>query len=484
MGDAQNKNQTKKRVQWAKESIQESDYDGESEMECETENVVRKKNDLKKKKKSKKSNKKNKPSNLNANDMKILDIELLKKVCMNDLRMRYSKGRRGLKRNTKNKKPKTYNAIAIFLKATRFKFENLLQSRVIGLGEFNVIKKEKDKNSAKNSDRKLMPITKRNKFVCGRKRGFHLFNMPPWYSTTEEEDSEEGETKPKPESKPKLSKVNNSRKKRKEISSHQEIMGPRKRTKRVDKFDLPSTEEDSDSEEEVEKGRSKKSEAKEVLGRYSPEAGVSGRPRRAKAKTKKVVKEEKCTYKDSSEFDEDSDAYDSFQGDDDSDDDFDGELEIKIAKTRPQKRLPTRQARNKKNPKLEDFEEEEEEEEEPVETQFDDFDFDILKLEEGSGEEEEEDDDVEEVDIGLSCVKCNEFKKEDERIYVCKNCSFGWHQFCSIPPLYHRPKGNWLCPLCSHISLVQNLEQTLEELDILMEKAEERRLTALIEKSY
>ena len=38
-----------------------------------------------------------------------------------------------------------------------------------------------------------------------------------------------------------------------------------------------------------------------------------------------------------------------------------------------------------------------------------------------------------------------------------------------------------MCSLCNHIALVQNMEQTLVELDILMEKAEERRLAQIIE---
>jgi len=81
----------------------------------------------------------------------------------------------------------------------------------------------------------------------------------------------------------------------------------------------------------------------------------------------------------------------------------------------------------------------------------------------------------------LSCKKCNQWKDGKESVFKCSNCEQGWHQHCAIPPLYHEPEEDWLCPLCHHVALVKKLEKTLAEFDILMERAEERRLADLIE---
>merc|ERR1711892_757209 len=81
----------------------------------------------------------------------------------------------------------------------------------------------------------------------------------------------------------------------------------------------------------------------------------------------------------------------------------------------------------------------------------------------------------------LSCKKCNQWEDGKESVFKCSNCEQGWHQHCAIPPLYHEPEEDWLCPLCHHVALVKKLEKTLAEFDILMERAEERRLADLIE---
>jgi len=47
--------------------------------------------------------------------------------------------------------------------------------------------------------------------------------------------------------------------------------------------------------------------------------------------------------------------------------------------------------------------------------------------------------------------------------------------------LASEPEPDWLCPLCHHVALVKKLEKTLAEFDVLMERAEERRLADLIE---
>ena len=81
----------------------------------------------------------------------------------------------------------------------------------------------------------------------------------------------------------------------------------------------------------------------------------------------------------------------------------------------------------------------------------------------------------------LPCKKCNQVKNNDDHVYACSQCHQGWHQKCTIPPLVQRPKPDWLCPLCHHISLVNNLEKILKEFDSLVEELEELRRATLIE---
>jgi len=85
------------------------------------------------------------------------------------------------------------------------------------------------------------------------------------------------------------------------------------------------------------------------------------------------------------------------------------------------------------------------------------------------------------LESNLPCKKCNQVKDGNERVYACSQCNQGWHQNCTIPTLLQRPTPDWLCPLCHHISLVNNLEKILKEFDSLVEELEELRRATLIE---
>lgn len=85
------------------------------------------------------------------------------------------------------------------------------------------------------------------------------------------------------------------------------------------------------------------------------------------------------------------------------------------------------------------------------------------------------------LESNIPCKKCNQVKDSNEHVYACSQCNQGWHKNCAFPPLVQRPTPDWLCPLCHHISLVNNLEKILKEFDTLVEELEELRRATLIE---
>ena len=60
-----------------------------------------------------------------------------------------------------------------------------------------------------------------------------------------------------------------------------------------------------------------------------------------------------------------------------------------------------------------------------------------------------------------------------------RKCGLGWHQKCVVPPLSRRPASEWQCPVCDHVELVTSLSNTLAELDVLIDKVEEKRLAEM-----
>lgn len=62
------------------------------------------------------------------------------------------------------------------------------------------------------------------------------------------------------------------------------------------------------------------------------------------------------------------------------------------------------------------------------------------------------------------CELCQE-KGDDERILFCDFCDRGWHMDCLRPPLEQAPPGQWHCPRCPPIELLQPHDATLAQPD-------------------
>ena len=71
------------------------------------------------------------------------------------------------------------------------------------------------------------------------------------------------------------------------------------------------------------------------------------------------------------------------------------------------------------------------------------------RKEESSSEEEEQDD-------GFACAKCGT-KDNPEWILLCDKCDAGWHASCLRPSLMTIPEGEWFCPNCSHLQLIEQV---------------------------
>ncbi|ENN79944.1 hypothetical protein YQE_00652, partial [Dendroctonus ponderosae] len=83
--------------------------------------------------------------------------------------------------------------------------------------------------------------------------------------------------------------------------------------------------------------------------------------------------------------------------------------------------------------------------------------------------------DSEEVD-DLPCQKCMK-NDHPEWILLCDKCDNGWHCSCLRPPLLGIPEGDWFCPPCEHIILLERLQAKLVEYDKKLSKKsiEDRR---------
>nr|XP_023013734.1 remodeling and spacing factor 1 [Leptinotarsa decemlineata] len=91
------------------------------------------------------------------------------------------------------------------------------------------------------------------------------------------------------------------------------------------------------------------------------------------------------------------------------------------------------------------------------------------KYDEDSKENEKEEED-------FPCQKCAK-SDNPEVILLCDKCDNGWHCSCLHPPLLSIPEGEWFCPPCQHVLLVENLHTKLLEYDKKLTKKgiEDRR---------
>lgn len=86
----------------------------------------------------------------------------------------------------------------------------------------------------------------------------------------------------------------------------------------------------------------------------------------------------------------------------------------------------------------------------------------------------------ERVETRVSCVRCGQWEMEpSNKVVTCSHCDQAWHQKCVTPALTRRPGTSWQCPVCDHCQLVTSLQDTLAELEVLIDKVEERRLAEM-----
>ncbi|XP_050499335.1 remodeling and spacing factor 1 isoform X2 [Diabrotica virgifera virgifera] len=85
------------------------------------------------------------------------------------------------------------------------------------------------------------------------------------------------------------------------------------------------------------------------------------------------------------------------------------------------------------------------------------------KVEVDSDEGEKEED--------FPCQKCGK-SDHPEMVLLCDKCDNGWHCSCLRPPLLSIPEGDWFCPPCQHLKLVENLHAKLVEYDKKLTKKE------------
>lgn len=63
-----------------------------------------------------------------------------------------------------------------------------------------------------------------------------------------------------------------------------------------------------------------------------------------------------------------------------------------------------------------------------------------------------------------ACQKCTK-SDHPEWILLCDKCDCGWHCSCLRPALLVIPEGEWFCPPCQHIHLIEALKLELVEYD-------------------
>lgn len=70
-----------------------------------------------------------------------------------------------------------------------------------------------------------------------------------------------------------------------------------------------------------------------------------------------------------------------------------------------------------------------------------------------------------------ACQKCSK-SDHPESILLCDKCDCGWHCSCLRPALLEIPEGEWFCPPCQHINLINVLKDQLIEYDRVANRIE------------
>ncbi|XP_015781736.1 remodeling and spacing factor 1 [Tetranychus urticae] len=84
----------------------------------------------------------------------------------------------------------------------------------------------------------------------------------------------------------------------------------------------------------------------------------------------------------------------------------------------------------------------------------------------GSSSEAEE-----EINDDTPCQRCGKYD-HPEWILLCDKCDTGFHTACLKPPLMLIPDGDWFCPPCENLFLLEKLEEKFEALAKALEKRE------------
>ncbi|XP_067949522.1 enolase-phosphatase E1-like [Watersipora subatra] len=71
------------------------------------------------------------------------------------------------------------------------------------------------------------------------------------------------------------------------------------------------------------------------------------------------------------------------------------------------------------------------------------------------------------------CTSCKKYN-QPHLMLLCDKCDAGWHTGCVKPPLFYIPDGEWHCPNCEHLLLIEKLEADLERIDGLIKEKEAR----------
>jgi len=86
--------------------------------------------------------------------------------------------------------------------------------------------------------------------------------------------------------------------------------------------------------------------------------------------------------------------------------------------------------------------------------------------EQSTGDESEQEDD--------GCARCYSNNQSD-LVILCDSCDAAYHSLCLRPPVTDIPEGDWFCPFCQQLQLVDKLQQRLNELRAKF-RARERKM--------
>ncbi|CAH1126968.1 unnamed protein product [Ceutorhynchus assimilis] len=282
------------------------------------------------------------------------------------------------------------------------------------------------------------------------------------------------------------------------------------KTKKAGRFVKKKSPKKEDNEEENQDSKSKESNAKKISPKPNPEKKYSrmlvglkideddsnDRPLRqsrriAQLKIKEQAKPRSQIAQEARERQrlDDEKRKNEPESEEEDEEEYSG-TEAKKSEKKKKKKKEKPVMFNEKRPwqsSSEDSEDAAEEEEEEMIDEEDDAPSGPLQSDHEFSPESEDDDgeewtpvkrartarkesDAEPVD-DFPCQKCIK-SDHPEWILLCDKCDSGWHCSCLRPPLLVIPEGDWFCPPCQHIILLERLQAKLVEYDKKLSKKE------------